>query len=60
VAEETGEFTHLVVAIGKEIVFIGRIPSTEVLSVKTQIGAHEPLFRTALGRAMPASVPKLI
>jgi DNA-binding IclR family transcriptional regulator len=58
VAEQTGEFTHLAVAIGKEIVFIDRIASTEVLSVNTQIGAREPLFCTALGRAVLAFVPQ--
>ncbi len=57
VAEETGESTHLAVAVGKEIVFIDRVQSTEVLSVNTQIGAREPLFCTAIGRAILAYVP---
>ncbi len=58
VAEHTGEATHLAVAVGKEIVFIDRIASTEVLSVNTQIGAREPMFCTALGRALLAFVPQ--
>ena len=57
VARETGESTHLAVAVGKEIVFIDQIPSSEVLSVNTQIGARQPLYCTALGRAVLARVP---
>ena len=58
VAEQTGETTHLAVAVGREIVFIDRIASTETLFVNTQIGAREPLHCTALGRAILAFLPE--
>jgi DNA-binding IclR family transcriptional regulator len=58
VAELTGETTHLAVAVGREIVFIDRIASTETLFVNTQIGAREPLHCTALGRAILAFTPE--
>jgi DNA-binding IclR family transcriptional regulator len=57
VSRKTGESAHLAVSVGKEIVFIDRVTSSETLSVNTQIGAREPLFCTALGRAILAFLP---
>ena len=50
-AEMTGESAHLAVIVEKYVVFIDRSSSAEVLSVNTQIGAREPLYCTALGKA---------
>ena len=52
ISEQTGEAGHLAVLLGKDIVFIDRVASRETLSVNTQIGAHEPAYCTALGRAV--------
>jgi len=50
-AETTGESAHLAVVVEKNVVFIDRYSSSEMLSVNTQIGAREPLYCTALGKA---------
>jgi DNA-binding IclR family transcriptional regulator len=50
-AETTGESAHLAVVVEKYVVFIDRYSSSEILSVNTQIGAREPLYCTALGKA---------
>jgi DNA-binding IclR family transcriptional regulator len=50
-AEATGESAHLAVVVEKYVVFIDRHSSSELLSVNTQIGAREPLYCTALGKA---------
>jgi len=56
ISEETGESTHLVVAVGMNIVFIDRITSAETLSVNTQIGSQEPMYCTALGKIILANL----
>lgn len=50
-AETTGESAHLAVVVERYVVFIDRYSSSEILSVNTQIGAREPLYCTALGKA---------
>ncbi|UCF97384.1 MAG: IclR family transcriptional regulator [Spirochaetaceae bacterium] len=50
-AGTTGESAHLAVVVEKYVVFIDRYSSLEMLSVNTQIGAREPLYCTALGKA---------
>ncbi len=47
----TGESAHLAVVVEKSVVFIDRSSSVGVLAVNTQIGAREPLYCTALGKA---------
>jgi IclR family acetate operon transcriptional repressor len=42
--------------VGGDIVFIDRVGSHEPLSVTTQIGAWEPMYCTALGKAILAFV----
>jgi len=58
IAEQTGETAHLAVALSGCIVFIDRVASSESLAVNTQIGAQEPMFCTALGRAILAWLPE--
>jgi IclR family transcriptional regulator, KDG regulon repressor len=53
-SQVTGESAHLAVVVEKSVVFIDRVTSSETLSVNTQIGAREPLYCTALGRAFLA------
>jgi len=50
-AEATGESAHLAVVVERNVVFIDRFSSSEMLSVNTQIGAREPMYCTALGKA---------
>ncbi len=57
VAERTRETAHLAVGVARDIVFIDRVASRETLVVNTQIGAREPMFCTALGRAILAYLP---
>jgi DNA-binding IclR family transcriptional regulator len=56
VARETTETTHLAIPVGSDIVFIDRVGSREPLSVTTLIGAREPMYCTALGKAILAFV----
>jgi DNA-binding IclR family transcriptional regulator len=56
VARETTETAHLAIPVGGDIVFIDRVGSREPLSVTTQIGAREPMYCTALGKAILAFV----
>jgi IclR family KDG regulon transcriptional repressor len=56
--KNTGQTAHLAVAVGHSIVFIDRQQGSERLSVNTQIGATEPLYCTALGKAFLAFVDK--
>ncbi len=58
IAEQTGETAHLAVALAGRIVFIDRVASSESLAVNTQIGAQEPMYCTALGRAILAYLPE--
>lgn len=48
---QTGQTAHLAVPAGSRIVFIDRAVGSDILSVNTQIGAAEPLYCTALGKA---------
>jgi DNA-binding IclR family transcriptional regulator len=50
-ASRSGESAHLAVVVERSVVFIDRVSSSETLSVNTQIGAREPLYCTALGKA---------
>jgi DNA-binding IclR family transcriptional regulator len=56
VARETAETAHLAIPVGGDIVFIDRVGSREPLSVTTLIGAREPMYCTALGKAILAFV----
>ncbi|TVQ35347.1 MAG: IclR family transcriptional regulator [Spirochaetaceae bacterium] len=55
-AQETGHTAHLAVAVGNRIVFIDRVVGSGILSVNTQIGAMEPAYCTALGKAYLAYI----
>ncbi len=57
VAKRSGETAHLAVAVGTDIVFIDRVESNEALFVNTQVGSREPMYCTALGRAIMAFLP---
>src|SRR5512136_750261 len=56
IARETTETAHLAIPVGGDIVFIDRVGSRESLSVTTRIGAREPMYCTALGKAILAYV----
>ncbi|MGI8736267.1 MAG: IclR family transcriptional regulator [Candidatus Eremiobacter antarcticus] len=52
VAVKTGETTHLAVRDGVLAVFVGRHTGEGILRVETAIGSSEPLYCTAVGKAL--------
>lgn len=55
----TKEDTHLAIRSDDSVVFLGRHGSREIIGVNTQIGHREPLYCTAIGRALLANLPEL-
>ncbi len=55
----TNEDTHLAIRSEESVVFLGRHGSREIIGVNTHIGHREPLYCTAIGRAMLAHLPDL-
>jgi PcaR/PcaU/PobR family beta-ketoadipate pathway transcriptional regulator len=57
-AKKTGETLNLAVWDKKEIVYIERIVSQQVLSVNIQIGSRRPLYCTSMGKVILAFMPE--
>jgi DNA-binding IclR family transcriptional regulator len=55
----TNEDTHLAIRSEDSVVFLGRKGSREIIGVNTHIGHREPLYCTAIGRALLANLPEL-
>jgi DNA-binding IclR family transcriptional regulator len=51
-ARETGEASHLAVLVNGEAVFVDRAVGRGVITVNTEIGARDPTYCTAIGRAL--------
>lgn len=54
----TNEDTHLAIRSENSVVFLRREGSREIIGVNTQIGHREPLYCTAIGRALLANLPE--
>jgi DNA-binding IclR family transcriptional regulator len=52
----TNEDTHLAIRSENSVVFLGREGSREIIGVNTHIGHREPLYCTAIGRALLANL----
>jgi IclR family KDG regulon transcriptional repressor len=52
--ELSGETSHLAVLRKSSVVYIDRVASSEVVAVQTSIGAHEPVYCAATGKAILA------
>ncbi len=50
----SGETSHLAVLRKSRVVYIDRVASSEVVAVTTSIGAHEPAYSAATGKAIMA------
>jgi DNA-binding IclR family transcriptional regulator len=55
----TNEDTHLAIRSENSVVFLARQGSREIIGVNTHIGRREPLYCTAIGRALLANLPEL-
>ena len=53
----TNEDTHLAIRSENSVVFLVRLGSREIIGVNTHIGHREPLYCTAIGRALLANLP---
>lgn len=51
-ARDTGEGSHLAVLLHGEAVFVDRAAGRGVITVNTEIGARDPTYCTAIGRAL--------
>jgi IclR family KDG regulon transcriptional repressor len=51
-ARDTGEGAHLAVLMSGEAVFVDRVPGRSIITVNTEIGARDPTYCTAIGRAL--------
>jgi DNA-binding IclR family transcriptional regulator len=57
-ARQCDETVNLTQLDGKEIVYIGRIPSRHIISVEVLVGTRYPAWCTAAGRIMLAFLPE--
>lgn len=55
---ETGETVHLAMLMDNQAVYIAQEVSTEVVNIYTEIGQREPLYCTAVGKALVAFLPE--
>jgi IclR family transcriptional regulator, KDG regulon repressor len=56
-AEETGEGAQLAILVGTQAAFIDHVDGRERLTINTNIGDHDPLYCTAIGRALLSGLP---
>lgn len=57
-SQSTGETANLAILEGKEVVYIAKIESSEVLTTNIKVGARLPANCTALGKISLALMPK--
>lgn len=55
--QETRETVHLAMLMEDQVVYIAQEISPEVVSVNTEIGQREPVYCTAVGKALVAFLP---
>ena len=53
----SGETSHLAVLRDGRVIYIDRVESKEILGIHTNVGDHEPLYCTAVGKAILAFLP---
>lgn len=56
-ARETGESGHTAVLSGDQALLIDYVPAPTMVTVKNRVGVHEPLYCTAVGKAILAFLP---
>jgi len=56
--QETRETVHLAMLMEDQMVYIAQEISPEVVSVNTEIGQREPIYCTAVGKALVAFLPE--
>jgi len=56
--QETRETVHLAMLMENQVVYIAQEISPEVVSVNTEIGQREPVYCTAVGKALVAFLPE--
>lgn len=54
---ETEESGHLGVLAGDQVLLIDYVPSNAMVTIKNRIGVYEPLYCTAVGKALLAFLP---
>jgi IclR family acetate operon transcriptional repressor len=55
--EETEESGHLAVLGGDQALLVDYVPSRSLVTIKNRIGVYEPLYCTAVGKALLAFLP---
>jgi IclR family acetate operon transcriptional repressor len=56
-ARETGESGHTAVLNAEQALLVDYVPAEGVVTVKSRVGVHEPLYCTAVGKVMLAFLP---
>ena len=51
-AERTGEAAHLAIVVDKEAMFVDHVDGREALTINASVGDRDPLYCTAIGRAL--------
>jgi IclR family acetate operon transcriptional repressor len=51
-ADRTGEAAHVAILVGHEAVFVNHVEGREALTISTSVGDRDPLYCTAIGRAL--------
>jgi DNA-binding IclR family transcriptional regulator len=56
-ADRTGEAAHVAILVGQEAVFVNHVDGHEALTISTSVGDRDPLYCTAIGRALLLGMP---
>ena len=56
-SREVDESVSAAVLDGEEIVYIARVPTRRIMSVRVTIGTRFPAFATSIGRVLLAGMP---
>lgn len=56
-ADRTGEAAHVAILVGHEAVFVNHVDGHEALTISTSVGDRDPLYCTAIGRALLIGMP---
>lgn len=57
-ARETSQSGHTAVLSGEQALLVDYVPSPGMVTVKNRVGVHEPLYCTAVGKALLAWLPE--
>ncbi len=57
-SKEIGETVNLAILDGKEIVYVERIKTQQILNINLEVGSRLPAYSTSMGKAIMAFLPR--